>query len=427
MGDYGAGNRPVLGEASPFDHSVEPSSSPDVSGVVRHLRFNSERRPFLVLFELTRSCDLACRHCRAEAVFEQGRDELSTDEVRIVLDELAKLGAPRPIVVFTGGDPLLRSDLALLVRHGAEAGLAVAVAPAGTPRASRSGLARLRAAGATTVSFSLDGASPLVHDALRGVDGSFAWAISACRAARAAGLRLQVNTTVSTETVTDLPEILRLVAQLGASLWSIFFVVPTGRARSMAPLSSNQTEDVLRFLSEAATVVHLKTTEAPAYRRVLLQRMRGPAAAPESNPGPLYAELHHRFELLAPLLHRHGRARTSGRVLRAPLATGDGRGVVFVSHRGEVCPSGFLPLVAGNVRSRPLLEIYSDSPLLNALRDPKRLVGKCGRCEFAEVCGGSRAQAYARSGNPLGEDPTCAYTPPPKALSASGLVTSKAT
>ena len=407
----------------------------------RRLRFDVGSRPFLVLLELTRACELACRHCRADAMLDADPDELTTDEVRRVLDDLASLGAPRPIVVLTGGDPLARADLDDIVHHGAAAGLAVAVSPAGTRRASGSRLAALRAAGTGVVSFSIDAASPEAHDAFRRVEGSFDWTVAACRAAASAGLRLQVNTTVSAETVAALPEVLRLVTELGASLWSVFFLVPTGRGTSLRALSAAETEDVLAFLAEAAGILPLKTTEAPAYRRVLLAR--GSGAWPPDTAGPLYAELHRRLDLLAPSLakaprpvahpaggpeaaHEHGgggrRARLPGVARRSPLAVGDGRGVVFVSHRGEVSPSGFLPLVAGNVRERPLTEIYRRSPLLRALRDPSRLGGRCGRCELAEVCGGSRAQAYARAGDPLGEDPTCPYDPPKRVRPHDGPV-----
>lgn len=399
-----------------------------VAGAVpplRHLRFDLGARPFLVLFELTRACELACSHCRADAVLDPDPDELSTDEVTAVLDDLASLGAPRPIVVFTGGDPLRRADLTHLVRHAASSGVRVAVSPAGTPRASRARLGALRRAGAGVVSFSLDGGAPAAHDAFRRVPGSFAWTLAACRAAQAVGLRLQVNTTVSRETVPELPAICRLVAELGANLWSVFFLVPVGRGRSLGALSASETEDVLAFLAEAALLVPLKTTEAPQFRRLLLhqeQTDRMPVAH-----GPLYRDLHRGLEALpsAPCAPETTRAPSArrGTPRRSPLAVGDGRGVVFVSHRGDVCPSGFLPLVAGNVRDAPLSAVYARSPLLQSLRDPGALSGRCGRCELREACGGSRAQAYGRSGDPLGEDPTCAYEPAAQPPRPGGQVT----
>jgi radical SAM protein len=379
---------------------------------LRHLRFDVGARPFLVLFELTRACDLACRHCRAEAMPDPDPDELSTEEVCSVLDDLAGLGPPRPIVVLSGGDPLRRADLEAVVRHGASSGLPMATSPAGTPRASPARLAALRQAGSSVVSFSLDGASPATHDGFRRVEGSFAQTLLACRAARAVGLRLQVNTTVSAETVGELPAICRLVAALGVNLWSVFFLVPSGRGRLLRALSAPETEDVLHFLYEASHLVALKTTEAPQYRRVLLQRQAAPGGAPVGL-GPLYQDLHRRLEATRGAQVRQGVGAPAPPRRRSPLVVGDGRGVVFVSHRGDVTPSGFLPLVTGNVRQTPLSAIYAGSPLLRALRDTGRLRGRCGRCELAEICGGSRARAYASSGDPLGEDPSCAYDPAP--------------
>lgn len=381
---------------------------------MRHLRFDVGARPFLVLFELTRACELACKHCRAEAVLEPHSDELSTAEVQAVLDDLASLGSPRPIVVFTGGDPLKRGDLVSLVKHGADLGLSVAVSPAGTPRANYVTFSELRNAGASNVSLSIDGSSSETHDAFRRVDGSFEWTLAACLAAREVGLKLQVNTTVSTETVHDLPAICRLVAKLGVSLWSVFFLVPTGRARSLSALSATETEDVLAFLYDAAAYVPLKTTEAPQFRRFMLGN-RGAGTA--LDPGPLYKELRRSFDQLdlgsvikasssSPLSPE---SKTGHR--RSLLNVGDGRGVIFISHRGEVQPSGFLPLVVGNVRHKPLSEIYANSIVLRSLRDVNSLSGRCGICDLAKFCGGSRAQAYARNGDPLGEDPTCAYEP----------------
>ena len=383
---------------------------------LRQLRFDVGSRPFLVLVELTRACDLACRHCRADSVAVRDPAELTTAELTGMLDDLASLGPPRPRVVFTGGDPLHRPDLDELVRHGASGGLSIAVSPAGTARATPERFAALRAAGAGAVSLSLDGACPVTHDAFRRVVGSYAWTMRACQAAAAAGLRLQINTTVSGDTVRDLPGIARLVADLQAVMWSVFFVVPVGRAEALRPLDAGDTEDVLHFLHGLAPLLPLKTTEAPAYRRVVVQ---GPAGW---RPGLLHEDLHRRLAEVWPEAsarigagtrgtdgEEEGGAPTGPR--RAPLSVGDGRGVVFVSHRGEVQPSGFLPLVAGNIREAPLTAIYARSPLLRSLRDPARLGGRCGYCEFAAVCGGSRSQAYGRSGDPLAEDGSCPYEP----------------
>lgn len=390
-----------------------PLLSPAPGGApgLRRLRFDVGQRPFLVLVELTRACDLACRHCRADSVSRRDPRELSTAELTGMLDDLASLGAPRPRVVFTGGDPLQRPDLEDLVRHGSGAGLSIAVSPAGTPRAGLERLAALRLAGAGAVSLSIDGAERATHDAFRRVEGSFEWTLMASRAATEAGLRLQVNTTVSSETVHELPGIARLVRDLGAVMWSVFFVVPVGRGQALEPLDATATEDVLHFLHDLAPFVPLKTTEAPAYRRVVLQAAQGPTSWV---PGRLYGELRDQLAVSWPEAHAGRPADAPDHPAgprRAPLSVGDGRGVVFVSHRGDVQPSGFLPLVAGNIRSAPLTRVYTDSPLLQSLRDPARLAGRCGRCQFADVCGGSRSQAYGRSGDPLAEDDSCPYEP----------------
>ncbi len=333
---------------------------------VRQLRYDVDRRPFLVLMETTRACDLACAHSRAEAQPVCDPDELSTAEVTAVLDDLATAGAPRPIVVLTGGDPFKRSDLRELIGHGTSLGLAMAVSPSGTPLATESNLAGVRAAGAGVVSFSLDGAAAATHDAFRGVPGSFALTVEACRAARRVGLRLQVNTTVTAATVDELPETVRLVRALDAGLWSVFFLVPTGRGRSLGALDADEVEDVLHLLAEASGTVTLKTTEAPQYRRVLHERAaRGPAAD-GAGRGPLYHRLHDRLrealDATTPVAVTDVGAggRTHGASRRAPLAVGDGSGVVFVSHVGDVFPSGFLPIAVGNRRDRPLTRRNTD-------------------------------------------------------------------
>ncbi len=390
----------------------------DVAHGARLPKLDLSERPFLVLFELTRACDLACRHCRAEAVATGDPRELRTQEVRAVLDDLAGLGAPRPIVVLTGGDPFKRADLAELVAHGAGLGLAMAVSPSGTPLATRHRFAELRQAGAGVVSLSIDGATAPGHDSFRGVEGSYKRTLEACRDALDVGLRLQVNTTVTKGTVGDLPGILRLVRDLGAGLWSVFFLVAAGRGRALKALSAQETEDVLHFLYEASALVRLKTTEAPHYRRVAAENSRPGVCAPRRH-GHLYEEL-----MAAASADLTGANRDDEPpqqrpspdephpVRRRPLAVGEGRGVVFVSHVGDVYPSGFLSISAGNVREAPITTIYRDAELFKALRDPDRLHGRCGRCEYRAVCGGSRARAYAAYGDPLAEDPGCPYIPP---------------
>ncbi len=381
----------------------------EASAGVRQVRFSLGARPFLVLLELTRACALACVHCRAEAIDAPEPGELSTAELVALFEDLAALGSPRPHVVLSGGDPLRRDDLEELVAAAASRYLAVAVSPAGTPLASSERLVALREAGAGAVSFSLDGASAALHDGFRRVAGSFSWTVAGCEAAKAAGLRLQINTTVCAETVDSLPGIARLVDALGANLWSVFFLIPVGRGGALSRISAEDAEDVYAFLSDLSSVMALKTTEAPAYRRVVHERLAGRRRAAGLRYHELWEGLRAQWPEGAARVEASKATATASR--RAPLAVGDGRGVVFVSRTGEVFPSGFLPLRAGSIREQPLSEIYRSSPLLQALRDPSRLGGRCGRCEVRDLCGGSRALAYAVSGDAFGEDPSCAYEP----------------
>ena len=362
-------------------------------------------RPFIIIWEVTRACQLACTHCRAEAIRSRNPLELSTDEGKHLLEELASFGTPRPIVVLTGGDPFERPDLPELVAYGTGLGLSMALSPSVTDRLTRSVLVELHAAGAKAVSLSLDGASAQTHDAFRGVDGVFDATLEAARTVRDVGFRLQVNTTVTSSNVRELPEVLRTVVDLGASLWSVFFLVPTGRGKVLEPLSPADEEEVLHWLHEVSSFVAVKTTEAPHYRRLAIQRS-GVEDLDASFPvGPL----------------RDGLREDTGRLLagyeprrrgpRPPIDVNSGRGFAFVDHVGTVYPSGFLPAAAGSVRSTPFPEIYRTSPLLQSLRTPDGFGGACGRCEFRTVCGGSRSHAFAVTGDPLAEDPSCLYVP----------------
>ncbi len=396
---------------------------------VRRLHFDVHDRPFIVIWEVTRACALACAHCRADAITCRNPLELSTQDGFELLDDLAALGAPRPIVVLTGGDPFERADLAELVRHGASAGLAMALSPSVTPRLTPAALTEMKAAGASAVSLSLDGATASTHDAFRGFEGVYESTMRAAGAVHDAGLRLQINSTVTRANAHELPRLLETVIELGAGLWSVFFLVPTGRGDALEPLEPAAVEDVLMWLASVADRIPIKTTEAPHFRRVALQRAEAGGNDPAGYvPGPLGLQL--RAETLSatsptparspsptkmpssagPPAENSGTGPPTGRV-RPPLDVNAGRGFAFIDHLGEVYPSGFLPLSAGSVRSTPFTEIYRTSPLLRSLRDPDRLEGRCGRCEFRTVCGGSRSHAFAVTGDPLAEDPTCNHQP----------------
>ena len=375
------------------------------SRAVRLQRHDAGERPFIVIWEVTRACQLACQHCRADAIRRRNPLELDTAEGRALLDGVAAFPRPHPLVVLTGGDPVERPDLADLVRHGTALGLSMALSPSVTPNLTEARLAELRAAGANAVSLSLDGARPATHDAFRGFPGTYDDTLTAARLVREAGFRLQVNSTVTRSTVDELPELLTTVLGLGAALWSVFFLVPTGRGQQLQTLSADEVEDVLHWLADVSTHIAVKTTEAPHYRRVVLQRAAAQVPGDVVAHGALYQRLTE--ATCRELADRQVRTRPA----RPPIDVNAGRGVMFVDHQGLVYPSGFLPHRAGDVRTTPVTEIYRSSPVMRSLRSPDGFAGKCGRCEFREVCGGSRSHAYAVTGDALASDPTCAYEP----------------
>ncbi|MDN5797005.1 MAG: TIGR04053 family radical SAM/SPASM domain-containing protein [Intrasporangium sp.] len=399
-------------------HPTQTPTSHAERRAVRRLRHDAGDRPMIVIWEVTRACALVCRHCRADAQHRRDPGELTTEQGRALLADIAGFGTPYPIVVLTGGDPFERPDLADLVRHGHSLGLHMALSPSVTPRLTPAVLTELRAAGAGAMSLSLDGASASTHDAFRGVAGVFEQTLVAAGQVREAGFRLQVNSTVTKDNVDELPALLELVLGLGVSLWSVFFLVPTGRGRLLDALEAEQVEDVLHWLHDVSDLVALKTTEAPHYRRVVIERARAESSAA---PGPVLGDLYHRLAAAtAPI--RAGRAGAQRRP-RPPIEVNSGRGFAFVDHRGDVYPSGFLPQRCGNVREGGFREVYRTSPLLRSLRDPEQLRGKCRDCEFRVVCGGSRSQAYAVHGDVLGSDPNCVHLPPAATVPAAPAMT----
>ena len=361
---------------------------------VRLMHHDAAERPFIVIWEVTRACQLACTHCRAEAIRTRNPFELTTDEGRQLLDDLASFGTPRPLVVLTGGDPFERPDLPELVAHGTRIGLSIALSPSVTARLTRTVLVELHEAGAKAVSLSLDGATAQTHDDFRGVDGVFAATVDAARTVLDVGFRLQINTTVSRANVRELPRILRTVVDMGASLWSVFFLVPMGRGQELSMISPEQHERVLTWLYELSLAgdFDVKATAAPMYRRIAMQRR-------------VESRTRHAGDVAGAGFSFHDGLN------RPVQGVNDGRGFLFVSHLGEITPSGFLPIVTGNVRTDDVVDVYRNHPLFRSLRDPSALTGKCGACEFRDVCGGQRGRAYAVTGDPLASDPACAYVP----------------
>jgi radical SAM protein len=383
-----------------------------MSHLIRQPVYDLNERPFMIIWETTQACDLACRHCRAQAQPEHDPLALSTTEAKRLLDQVESFGRPRPIFIFTGGDPFKRADLFELVSYAAQIGLPPAVSPSGTPMLTAENLRRLKEAGAKAISLSIDGSTAERHDDFRRVPGSFEWTVNGWRAARAMGLKLQINTTVTRYNLHDLPNLFRLVQALGAMTWSAFFLVPTGRGLAEDEISPAEYEAVMHFLYDVSKYISAKTTEGHHYKRVVLQRAileeKGLDFKDYLPLHPVYYELRAGLEQV---VREAGLQPREKGLQRTPLHINAGNGFVFISRRGYVFPSGFLPVSAGSVRQQSLVDIYRTSPLFCMLRDSSRYGGRCGQCEFVKVCGGSRSRAFAMTGNFLAEEPFCTYQP----------------
>lgn len=363
----------------------------------------------VVAWEVTRACNLACQHCRAEAVRERDPSELDEREARSLLEDVASFS--RPTFILTGGEPLLRPDLLEIAAYGFRLGLRMVLSSNGTtltPGAVRA----LKQVGIRAVSVSLDGARPSSHDAFRGEPGTFAAALEALRWLREEGLPFQINTTVTRRNLEELPGLLRLAEEQGAVTWDVFLLVPTGRAQAEDGMGGWQYEEVLGWLLESSrrAAVRVKVTCGPMYARLWRQeqarsqdkargqgrsqgRGQGKAGSQPGRPG--------------------GPAGEDG-IQRPPQGCMAGDGFCFISRTGQVFPCGYFPVAAGSIREQPLSVIYREATLFAELRDPDRLRGRCGRCEYRKVCRGCRARALALQGDYLAEDPYCGYQPRPR-------------
>jgi radical SAM protein len=354
--------------------------------------------PFLVIWETTQACDLACVHCRAEARPTRDPLELSTDEAKRLIDDVRRFG---PIVfVFSGGDCLKCPDIIELTAHAARAGLKVGATPATTALCSHETIRRLKEAGLARLAVSLDGSTADIHDAFRRVAGSFDHGVRILEEARRVGLSTQVNTVIGPHNVGDFDLLCALMERLGIALWEVFCLVPVGRASVDDVLGAETTEEIFHRLYEASRTAHfdIKVTAAPHYNRVVLQRK-----LVEKRAGT-------RREASDVLTDGAAHSRRDG--IGRGRNVNDGDGFLFVSHTGEIYPSGFMPVSVGNVRTDDLVAVYRDHPLLRRLRDRSLLVGKCRVCEFRTVCGGSRARAWAVTGDPFASEPFCVHVPP---------------
>jgi radical SAM protein len=374
---------------------------------------NFDETPFLAIWEITQSCDLACKHCRAAAQPIPHPDELSNSEAKALIDQIAEMGVP--IFVFTGGDPMKRKDVYELIRYAADKGVQVALTPSATPLLTREAIFKLKEAGLVRLGISLDGSTPEIHDNFRGLPGAWARTIQAIEWANEAGIPIQVHSTISRHNATDLDSLCALFEKMAIVMWNVFFLVPVGRGQLGDLLSGEEFEQVFGKIYELSHRVNfqIKTTEAMHYRRYLLQHNleerkmgHGSGHPGATHPGATQPGTAAAYEPGAPTAD--AKTRTASWATRR---VNDGKGFMFISHVGNVYPSGFLPIHAGNIRQTPLAEIYRESPIFKSLRDTSKLEGKCGACEYKEICGGSRARAYAVTGDPLAQEPCCIYQP----------------
>ena len=346
---------------------------------------NFDQAPMLVIWEVTQACDLACVHCRASAQSERNAAELTTEQGYRLLDEIRSFG--EPLMVFTGGDPLKRPDLFDLIRHAVKIGLRTNVTPSATPLLTAEAIDRFKEAGISRMAISVDGHDAASHDDFRGIPGTFERAMFALSHARDIGLDTQFQTTVTRRNMAHLPEIAEIVREMRSKMWSLFFLIVTGRALENDDLRAEEYEGVFQFMYELSKTAPfgIKTTEAMHYRRYVAQRIKAEHGVTENESAKGVAW------------------RTAG--------VSDGKGFVFVSHQGEIFPSGFLPITGGNVLRDSLTDVYRNSELFKTLRDTAQREGKCGICEYQKICGGSRSRAYALTGDFLAEDPRCVYQP----------------
>jgi radical SAM protein len=349
----------------------------------RHKLRDYAQTPMNVYWEMTQACNLACRHCRAEAMPDPHPHELTLEEGLAFVRQIPEFGTPMPQLILTGGDPLLRRGLFTFIDEARNLGIGVSITPAATSALTFDVLTQLKNHGVEGIGLSLDGSTAEKHDSIRGVPGTFDRTLDALRWVGELDMPLQVNTLVSAETAPDLPAIYELLKQFRIARWSLFFLISVGRGKVLQPLTSDQAEELMVWIhetSETAPFV-VATTEAPSYRRVAVQRMQA-------------------------------QGLTGKEIKRSKVARGfgirDGNGIVFVSSTGNICPAGFLPQVTGNVRTDRIAPVYRNTPLFQLLHEPSSFKGNCGVCKFSSICGGSRARAFEATGDALASDPLCA-------------------
>ena len=362
----------------------------------RMVEANFDLAPFTIAWEITRACAYACVHCRADAQHKRDPNELTTEESFQLIDRLAEFGSP--ILVFTGGDPMMRRDLVDLIAYATQKGLRCSLTPTATALPTMERLRKVKEAGIRRIALSLDAPTPEVHDAFRQVEGSWERTMRILHNAQSVGLSAQVNTTISKHNLDSLPDMVPFIEEVGAVQWSVFFLVPTGRAQIPWMISAEEHERVFNWLYDLSTTApfDIKATAAPMYRRVAIERRKAERGNGDSSK---------------PITFQGAGFQYSDGLNRPRKGVNDGNGFLFISHLGEIMPSGFLPISAGNVREQDVVQVYRQSRLFKDLRDVDALKGKCGVCEYRDVCGGQRGRAYGVTGDYLESDPACAYEP----------------
>ncbi|KML35854.1 TIGR04053 family radical SAM/SPASM domain-containing protein [Cytobacillus firmus] len=359
--------------------------------------FNKD--PFIVIWELTRACQLKCLHCRAEAQYRRDPRELSFEEGMALIDQIREMN--NPMLVFTGGDPLMRQDVFDIAEYAVKKGVRVSMTPSATPNVTKEAIEKAKQVGLARWAFSLDGPNAEIHDHFRGTSGSYDLTIERIKYLHELEIPVQINTVISRYNIDYLEEMAQVVEELKCVLWSVFFLVPTGRGQEKDMISPVEHEKVFTWLYNLSKKVSfdIKTTAAQHYRRVVIQQKM--KEAKDQNEDIQYLDA----------LTQQGLTGSIDGLGRAPKGVNDGNGFVFISHVGDVYPSGLLPVKAGNVREQPLAEIYRESPIFKDLRNPDKYKGKCGQCEFRYVCGGSRSRAFAMTGDYMESEPFCVYIP----------------
>ncbi len=369
--------------------------------------FDFNERPFLVIWETTHACDLACIHCRASAEPEAKPGELTHDEALDLIRQVREMNTP--ILIFSGGDPLKRKDLPELIRYAQSLGLRTGAIPAGSPLLTDDRIREFQTAGLDQIAFSLDAANAADHDAFRKVEGVFDRTLKSIATANRLGLAVQINSLINLHNLERLEPLIELVRTLDIVFWEVFFLVPLGRGNELTILSGAKFEEAFEkiyALNKQSSFV-IKVTEAPHYRRFCIEKEMVSAGL-DPRTAPL-----EKLELPEYLRKVNGPRRSIG---HAPQGVNSGKGFLFISCEGEIMPSGFLPISAGHMRRDRLADVYRQSQLFKTLRDTSLLKGRCGICAYKDICGGSRSRAYAMIGDYLAEDPCCAYQPAEKAV-----------